>query len=119
MNSPETELTRLQDRIGNFAQQRNWEQFHSPKNLVMALSGECGELTAHFQWLKEDESRNLSPDVRSEVGRELADVFIYLLRLAQVLEIDLLAAGEQKMSENENKYPTEKVWGSAKKYSTY
>ena len=91
MPEPMIDLFReIQDRIRRFATDRDWDKFHSPKNLVMALSAECGELIEHFQWLTEEQSRNLNSEVRQEVGTEIADVFIYLIRLGQVLELDLL-----------------------------
>jgi NTP pyrophosphatase (non-canonical NTP hydrolase) len=112
-------LSDLTERLRAFGAARDWEQFHSPKNLVMALTAELGELTEHFQWLTEAESKQIEATAREKVESEIADVFIYLVRLAQVLEVDLLSAADRKISENERKYPIEKVRGSAKKYSDY
>ena len=109
----------LKTRLQGFADQRDWEQFHSPKNLAMALSVEVAELLEHFQWLSEGESRNLSPASRNEVAQEIADVQIYLVRLADKLGIDILQAAEAKIQENEAKYPISRAKGSARKYSRY
>lgn len=109
----------LKLRLREFAAKRDWDQFHSPKNLAMALSVEVAELVELFQWLSEDESRQLPQEVRAEVAKELADAQNYLIRLADKLEIDLLSAAEAKIVENEGKYPAEKVKGSAKKYTAY
>ena len=113
------DLQTLQDRLDKFARERDWDQFHSPKNLSMALTVEAGELMEHFQWLTQDESKRLPPEKLAEVERELADIFIYLTRLAAKLDIDLLAAAFSKMEENERKYPAETVRGSARKYTEY
>ena len=102
-----------------FAEERDWEQFHSPKNLAMALAGEVGELLEHFQWQTQGESAELSPDDRPEVEDEMADVLLYLVRLADKLDVDLLAAAERKLAKNAVKYPAEVVRGSAKKYTEY
>jgi len=99
-----------------FAAERNWQQFHSPKNLACALSVEAAELLEHFQWLSEAESQMLSAGKIAAVRDELADVFIYLLQLADKLGVDLLAAAENKVAANEAKYPIEKAAGSSKKY---
>jgi NTP pyrophosphatase (non-canonical NTP hydrolase) len=115
----DTPLERLSQRLRRFAQARDWEQFHSPKNLSMALSGECGELLEHFQWLTEEQSRSLPPDKLAEVELEMADIQIYLLRLAERLGVDLLQAVDRKIALNEEKYPAEKVRGSARKYTEY
>jgi NTP pyrophosphatase (non-canonical NTP hydrolase) len=113
------ELEALRDRLDRFARERDWDQFHSPKNLSMALTVEAGELMEHFQWLTQDESKRLSAEKLAEVERELADIFIYLTRLAGKLDIDLLAAAFRKMDENEKKYPADTVRGSARKYTEY
>ena len=112
-------LEDLQQRLLMFAKDRDWEQFHAPKNLAMALAVEAGELMEHFQWLSEAQSEALSDDKRREVGHELADVFIYTMRLAERLGMDLPALVEEKIRINEQKYPAEKVMGSAKKYTEY
>ena len=100
-----------------FASDRNWEQFHSPKNLAMALTGEVGELIEHFQWLKEEDS--FMPEDKKGVEEEIADVFLYLLRLSDRLDIDLLKVSEEKIKKNEKKYPVDLVKGSSKKYNEY
>ena len=106
-------------KIRAFAQDRDWEQFHSPKNLAMALSVEVAEVVEHFQWLTQEESKSLPPEKHEEVEHELADILIYLLRLAQKLNVDLFAAAHRKMDLNEEKYPSAIVRGSAKKYTEY
>ena len=100
----------LQDYLHSFAEERNWFQYHSPKNLTMALAGECGELLEIFQWLTPEESRadHLGPENLNATRDELADIFIYLLRLADVLSIDLEKAFWDKMEKNKKKYPVEK-----------
>ena len=112
-------LNQIKERLREFAAERDWDQFHSPKNLAMALIVEAAELVEHFQWLKEEESSALAPDKLEEVGQELADIQIYLIRLADKLDIDLLSAVGAKMALNEKKYPSDKVRGSSQKYSEY
>jgi len=112
-------LDELQQRLLMFAKERDWEQFHAPKNLAMALAVEAAEIMEHFQWLSEAQSESLSEDKRREVGYELADVFIYTLRLAQRLGVNLPQLVEQKIQINEQKYPADKVRSSAKKYTEY
>ena len=112
-------MEKLKLRLREFADERDWNQFHSPKNLSMALSGEVGELLECFQWLTEEQSHNLSEDKLTAVGEELADIQLYLIRLADKLNIDLTQAVERKLSINAMKYPSEKVKGSAKKYTEY
>ena len=111
------DLDRLINRLREFSQERDWLQFHSPKNLSMALSGEVAEIIEHFQWLTEEQSRNLTPEKIAEVSTELADTFIYLLRLSDELGIDLFAAAKNKIEINEQKYPVDKSKGNAKKYT--
>lgn len=111
------ELKQLQLKLRAFAKERDWEQFHSPKNLVMALSGEVGELIEHFQWLSEEQSRSLSGEQKVEISKELADVFIYLVKIADELEVDLYTVTHKKIKENANKYPVDKSRGSALKYN--
>ncbi len=106
-------------RLAQFAADRDWEQFHSPKNISMALSVEVAEIVEHFQWLTEQQSRELDKNKKGEVSEELADAFIYLVRLADQLDIDLLAAADQKFRINEAKYPADRVRGSSKKYTQY
>ena len=110
-------LDELRDALRQFAAERDWDKFHSPKNLASALSVEAAELLERFQWLTEDESRSLSPPDRARVSEEMADVLNYLVRLADKLDVDLLDAARQKMQLNAQKYPVEKSRGSAKKYS--
>jgi len=112
-------IDQLNERLLRFARERDWEPFHSPKNLAMALAGEAGELLEHFQWLTEEQSENLSPDKRDEVALELADLLIYLVRLSQRLEIDLLDAAWRKIAINEKRYPVEKVKGDARRAEEY
>jgi len=109
----------LQQRLLMFAKERDWEQFHAPKNLAMALAVEAAELMEHFQWLSEAQSESLSEEKRKEAGYELADVFIFTLRLAERLGVDLPQLVEEKIKINAQKYPAEKVRGSAKKYTEY
>ena len=115
---PET-LQHLAEHLRQFAAERDWEQFHSPKNLAMALSVEVAEIVEHFQWMTEDQSRELDAAKRQAVEHELADALIYLVRLADQLGIDLLEAAERKLALNEAKYPAERVRGSSRKYSEY
>jgi dCTP diphosphatase len=112
-------LQHLAEQLRRFAAERDWEQFHSPKNLAMALSVEVAEIVEHFQWLSEAQSRDLGAAKRSEVEQELADALIYLVRLADQLGVDLLQAAGRKLAVNEARYPAEQVRGSARKYSEY
>lgn len=112
-------LDRIAEQLLDFAEAREWRQFHSPKNLAMALAGEAGELLELFQWLSEAESRELPPERLERVALELADLQIYLIRLGQELGVDLLEAVERKMAINEARYPAEKVRGSHRKYDEY
>jgi len=114
-----TEFDELKDELKHFADVRDWNQFHSPKNLSMALIGEAAELVEHFQWLTEEQSDNLPNEKLREVELELADIQIYLLRLAERLKVDLLSVVRKKMKINEEKYPVEKVKGKNKKYTEY
>ena len=104
--------------LKEFAEARDWEQFHSPKNLAMALSGEVGELTEIFQWMTEADSRHAasSPETAVAVREELADVALYLIRLADVLEVDLNAAVTSKLASNALRYPIEASRGVSTKY---
>lgn len=113
------ELQDLKARIRHFADERDWDQFHSPKNLVMALIVEAAELVEHFQWLTEEQSRYLSAGKQSEVEAELADILIYLVRIADKLDINLTHAALKKLQGNAEKYPAEKVKGRSKKYNEY
>ena len=111
------ELEELRDRLRQFSTARDWEQFHSPKNLAMALSAEAGELLEVFQWLTEEQSRNLEPKAMEAVSEEIADVLLYLVRLGDQLGVDPVAAAQRKLAENERKYPADKARGNARKYT--
>jgi NTP pyrophosphatase (non-canonical NTP hydrolase) len=112
-------LGALREHLRAFAAERDWDRFHSPKNLAMALAGEAGELLEVFQWRTEEESYALDPQALAQAREELADLLIYLVRLADKLDIDLLAAATDKIATNARKYPADRVRGSAKKYSDY
>ena len=113
---PQDTLTLLRDRLRAFAAERDWDQFHNPKNLAMALSGEVGELLEHFQWLTFEEAAALTPDARGEVALEAADVLLYLVRLCDKCGIDLAAAADAKLAINAERYPVEKSRGQNTKY---
>lgn len=113
------DLDTLREAVRRFAAERDWERFHSPKNLASALAVEAAELLEPFQWLTEEQSRSLSAEQAEAVRKEMADVLIYLVRLADQVEVDLLAAARDKMAENALKYPVEKARGSARKYSDF
>lgn len=110
-----SDLHDLTLRLREFARARDWEQFHSPKNLSMALIVEAGELVEHFQWLTETQSHALAPDKLHAVEQEMADVFIYLMRMADRLGVDLVSAAWRKIEVNEAKYPADRVRGKAGK----
>jgi dCTP diphosphatase len=112
-------LEDLRSTIGVFIQERDWEQFHSPKNLAMALSVEVAEIVEHFQWLTEEQSQNLPPEKLAEVKEEIGDVMIYLTELADKLGIDPVEAAEAKLEINKRKYPADLVRGKASKYTEY
>jgi dCTP diphosphatase len=112
-------LEDLRSAISAFIQERDWEQFHSPKNLAMALSVEVAEIVEHFQWLTEEDSKNLPPEKLAEVREEIGDVMIYLTELADKLGIDPIEAAKAKMAINGQKYPAELVKGKASKYTGY
>ena len=113
---PPDALLELRDAMRRFAAERDWDRFHTPKNLAMALSGEAGELIEHFQWLTAEESASLPAPVRDEVALELADVLLYLVRLGDVLGIDLAEAARRKIAINAQRYPVERARGRAVKY---
>lgn len=113
------DLNTLKLRLREFADSRDWNQFHSPKNLAMALSVEASEIIEHFQWLTEEQSKNLPQKTLDEVATELADTLLYLIRLADKLDIDLLTAAQNKVELNEHKYPISKAKGNAKKYTEF
>ena len=100
-----TELTELRDALRQFCAERDWPRYHTPKNLAMALIVEAAELVEHFQWATAEESCALSPEKAAQVEDEVADVLIYLVELADVLNIDLLVAARRKMAKNALKYP--------------
>ena len=114
-----SEVQQLMLELRKFAQDRDWEQFHCPKNLSMALSVEVSELLEHFQWMNEQASFALGDAKHQLVSYEVADIFIYLLRICDQLNIDLLDVTKQKMEINDQRYPVDKVKGSSKKYSEY
>lgn len=110
------DLQALRQQVRAFARERDWEQFHSPKNLAMALAVEAAELMEPFQWLTPEQSAKLDADTRRAVAEEIGDVLIYLVRLADVLDIDPLAAAFAKMDINARKYPADKARGHSRKY---
>lgn len=112
-------LEQLQAYLRQYAADRDWDQFHSPKNLSMALSVEAAELVECFQWLTEEQSGQLTEQQQAAVADEIADIQIYLARLADKLGVDIVAAVKQKTQKNEAKYPAEKLRGSSKKYTEY
>jgi dCTP diphosphatase len=112
-------LIRLRDALREFAAARDWDQFHSPRNLATALAVEAAELLEPFQWLTDDQSRDLPPATRVAVEQELADVLLYLIRLADKLDVDLEQAGHAKIALNADKYPVEKSRGSSRKYDEF
>ena len=112
-------LENLKIRLQKFAGEREWDRFHSPKNLSMALIAEAAELIEHFQWLTQEESGRLPADKLKEVEQELADILIYLVRISDKLGIDLINAANEKVDLNAVKYPASVVHGSSKKYDEY
>lgn len=124
MKKPENDsrpvtLDELRSALRKFAVERDWDQFHSPKNLAMALTVETAELLEHFQWLNEGTPAELPLRKQAQVREELADVLLYLVRLADKLEVDLMQAAREKLEVNARKYPAEQVRGSSKKYTEY
>lgn len=109
------QLSSLAIRLKAFATERDWAQFHSPKNLATALAVEAGELLEHFQWLTEEQSRTLEPAARDAIALEMADVLLYLLQLSSALHIDLHAAALRKIEINQTKYPVDKAKGTSRK----
>jgi NTP pyrophosphatase (non-canonical NTP hydrolase) len=112
-------LDNLNQRLKQFAQERDWEQFHSPKNISMALIAEAAELVEHFQWLTEEQSYQLDSDKREEVAMEMADILIFLIRCSERLDINLVESAYKKITINEERYPAEKVRGDARRASEY
>lgn len=118
MNTPAIpSLETLRDRVREFAFARQWDNYHTPKNLAMALIVEAAELVERFQWLSPEESAQLDPERHEQVRQEIADVLIYLTRLADLLNIDLLQAAADKLEINARKYPVEQARGNAAKYT--
>lgn len=112
-------LEQLRLRLAHFAAARDWDQFHSPKNLSMALIAEAAELVEHFQWLTESASQSLEPAKLAEVRLELADILIYLIRLGDKLEVDLISAANDKIALNESRFPADRVRGDARRATEY
>ena len=112
-------MKKLVNEVRQFREERDWEQFHSPKNLAMALMVECAELAEHFQWLTQEQSRNLPAEKKEAVKEEIADVLVYLVNLAEKLDIDLLDAAWEKIGKNRKKYPADKARGKSAKYHEY
>jgi len=115
----EGSLTALSATLVDFARQRDWEQFHSPKNLSMALIAEAAELLEHFQWLTEDQSKNIDAEKKDAVALEMADILIYLIRTAERLDIDLIESAWRKIEINNQRYPVDKVRGDARRAGEY
>ena len=109
----------LRDALRQFAAERDWDQFHSPRNLAIALNVEAAELLEHFQWLRDAETGTIPPEKRAKVGEEIADVLLYLIRLADKLDIDLAIAATEKLKINAAKYPIHKARGNSKKYTEF
>jgi len=116
---PQDTLQDLNAQLLAFARERDWEQFHSPKNLSMALAGEAGELLEHFQWLSEEQSADLPVGKKDQVALEMADILIYLIRLGERLDIDLVDAVYRKIALNQARYPAEQVRGDARRAEEY
>lgn len=116
-NAAPSTIATLQQQLRAFARERDWDQFHTPKNLAMALTVEAGELQEIFQWLTEAQSKALEPAQQQHAAEELADVLLYLCRLADVLGIDLLQAAQAKLARNAERYPVDKAKGLARKYT--
>jgi dCTP diphosphatase len=110
-------IRELRQRLRQFAADRDWEQFHTPKNLAIALSVEAAELLEHFQWLTPEQATRLPPDRLGQLRLEMADVLLYLVRLADQLDVDLVQAARDKLDINAKKYPIEQAKGNAKKYT--
>lgn len=113
------DIDRIKNRLADFADARDWNQFHSPKNLAAAISVESAELLEIFQWLTEEQSKNLNNETKAHVEQEIADVFLYLIRLADKLDVDLYQVAIKKIETNEIKYPINLSKGNAKKYTEF
>lgn len=114
-----TTISELKAKVKDFCDKRDWEQFHDAKELSLALSVEASELLEHFRWLRGDEISKKFEDKREDIEDELADIFYFILRIAQLNNIDLTKALERKQAKNDKKYPVEKVKGKHKKYDEY
>jgi dCTP diphosphatase len=112
-------MENLRGAIKRFVEERDWERFHSPKNLAIALSVEVSEVVEHFQWLTQEQSRNLPPEKVGEVAQEIGDVMIYLVELSDLLGVDPIEAATEKVATNSRKYPADLVRGRAAKYTEY
>lgn len=119
MSDNQTTLQDLKEKMADFVRERDWEQFHTPKNLSMSIAIEAGELMEHFQWLTVEQSKNLSPAALQDIGEELADIVIYALSLANTLGLDMADTVLAKMEKNIRKYPSDQVRGKAHKYTYY
>lgn len=118
-HSKVNDFVKLRDEIRRFVDERDWDQFHTPKNLSSALCVEAAELLEHFQWLKTGRRDELNDTKFEQIRHEMADVLVYLIRLADKLDVDLTAAVVEKMELNRAKYPADKVRGDSRKYSEY
>lgn len=118
LRSTHDPLQTLARQLQQFADARDWGPFHAPKNLASALTVEAGELLEHFQWLTEDQSRQLTPNQKQAVAHEMADVLLYLVQLSTALDINLVDAAQAKMALNAQKYPVEQARGHSRKYDT-
>ncbi|MEJ2698329.1 MAG: nucleotide pyrophosphohydrolase [Desulfuromonadales bacterium] len=119
MSDTQTTLQQLKEKMAAFVRERDWEQFHTPKNLSMSIAIEAAELMEHFQWLTVEASKNLPSEALTDIGEELADIVIYSLSLANALGLDLSETVLAKMEKNIRKYPSEKVRGKSHKYTWY
>ncbi len=117
--SNQDSLEQLRQRLAHFAAERDWDQFHSPKNLSMALIGEAAELIEHFQWLTQQQSATLPPQKLQAVSHELADILLYLIRISDKLGVNLIQAAWGKIAINEIRYPTDRVKGDARRAEEY
>ncbi|MCK4622530.1 MAG: nucleotide pyrophosphohydrolase [Desulfuromonadales bacterium] len=119
MTDDQLTLQDLKAQMATFVRERDWEQFHSPKNLSMSIAIEAAEMMEHFQWLTVEQSRQLDDAACAEIGEELADILLYSLSMANILQLDLTATVLAKMEKNRRKYPADKVRGKAHKYTYY
>jgi len=119
MADSEMTLWQLREKMAEFVRERDWDQFHTPKNLSMSIAIEAAELMEHFQWLTVEQSKNLASGALTEIGEELADIVIYSLSMANMLDLDLSETVLAKMEKNSRKYPKDQVRGKAHKYTWY